>query len=107
MSRIDCPTKSRKHLAKLCDIKVVPPRAEWRQIFFREPEQSHRRREPLSMLRMGRMLKVFLQMDKRARRLDQPFEILGVLRRDSLAEPNLFQDIVRFIITLLIPAAEK
>ena len=46
-------------------------------------------------------------MDERAGRLDEAFEILRVLRRDRIVQPHLFQNIVRLVITLLVPALEK
>ena len=41
-----------------------------RQIFFREPEEPHGRRQSLPMFRMGRMFELLLQMDERAGGLD-------------------------------------
>ena len=61
----------------------MPFLAERRQILFRQPEQTHRGRESSSVLRMRGMFEMLLQMDERAGGLDQPFEILGVLRRRS------------------------
>jgi hypothetical protein len=107
MSGIDRAAISRKHFAKPRDIEVVPPWIEWRQILFRESKQSHGRGETPSVFRVGRMFVMFLQMHERPRRLDQPLEILGVLRRDGFSEPNLFQDIVRLIVPLFVPAPEK
>jgi hypothetical protein len=46
-------------------------------------------------------------MNKGAGSLDQALEILGVVGRGRLLEPNLLEDIVRLIITLLVPAAKK
>jgi len=59
------------------------------------------------MFRMRRMLEMFLEMNERARGLDQSFEILRILRRDRIVQPYLFQDIVRLVVTLLVPALEK
>ena len=59
------------------------------------------------MFRMRRMFELLLQMNKRAGGLNQPFEILRVVRRDRLPEPDLLENIVRFIVTLLVPALEK
>src|SRR3977135_4024082 len=84
MTRIDSTAIARKHFTNLGDIEVVPPRIEWRQIPFREPEQPHGWSQPLSVLRVGRMLVMFLQMDERPRRLGQRLEILRVLRSDGL-----------------------
>jgi hypothetical protein len=44
-------------------------------------------------------------MHKSARRLDQSFEVIRVLRFGP--QPEMLQDIVRFVVALLIPAAEK
>src|SRR4051794_10286335 len=97
----------RQHLAKLRQIQVMSSIAEWRQILFREPEQTHCGPEPFPVFRMFRMLELLLQMDKRARGLDESFEILRVLRRDRVMQPNLLQNIVRFVIALLVPTLKK
>ncbi|MEY2558070.1 MAG: hypothetical protein QOE34_1495, partial [Verrucomicrobiota bacterium] len=78
MSGIDGLTIPRQHLAKLCYVQVVPLRPKRRQVFFREPEQSDRRGEPLPVFWMGRMLEMLLQMNERARGLDQALEKLRV-----------------------------
>jgi hypothetical protein len=44
-------------------------------------------------------------MDKAARRLNQAFEVIRILR--SRPHPEMLEHIVGFVITLLIPAAEK
>ncbi len=44
-------------------------------------------------------------MDKAARGLDQALEIVRVFR--FRPQPEMLEDIVRFVVTLLIPAAEK
>src|SRR4029077_16093470 len=44
-------------------------------------------------------------MDERARRLNQPFEEICIGR--IRFEPKLLEDIVRLIITLLVPALKK
>ena len=54
---------------------------------------------------MRRLLKILLQMNKCARRLDQPFEKNRVNQLG--VEPDLFEYIVRFIIPLFVPALEK
>jgi len=51
------------------------------------------------------MFEVLLQMNKRARRLDQSLEEICVGR--FTVEPKLFQDIVRFVILLFVPAMKK
>src|SRR3954470_1675915 len=78
-----------------------------RKILLREPKQSHGRPEPFAVFRMGWMLELFLQMDECASRLNEPFKILRVLGRGRIMEPDLFEHVVRFIIPLLVPTAEK
>jgi hypothetical protein len=51
------------------------------------------------------MLKIFLEMNKRARRLNEPFEKVGIAR--ICFQPQLLQNIVRFVIALFIPAVKK
>jgi len=50
------------------------------------------------------MLEILLQMHKRARSLDEPFE--KVVVGGVGVEPNLLEHIVGFIIELLVPATE-
>ena len=51
------------------------------------------------------MLKIFLEMNECAGRLDQAFEKIGIAR--SCFQPKLLEDIVRFIIALFIPAMKE
>jgi hypothetical protein len=51
------------------------------------------------------MLKMLLQMNKRASRLDQPFKEVGIRRVG--VKPKLFQDIMRFVVLLFVPATKK
>jgi hypothetical protein len=48
------------------------------------------------------MFEIMLKMDESARRLDQAFEEIVVLR--IFIQPKLLQNIVRLIVTLLVPA---
>ena len=57
------------------------------------------------MLSMRRMFEVLLQMNECASGLNQSFEIIGIGRFG--AEPELFQEIVRLIVLLLVPASKK
>jgi hypothetical protein len=57
------------------------------------------------MLRVRWMFEVLLQMNKRAGRLDQSLEEICVGR--FTVEPKLFQDIVRFVVLLFVPAMKK
>ncbi len=54
---------------------------------------------------MGWMREIFLEMNEGARRLDEPFEKLVVIRIG--VQPKLLEDIVRFVIPLFIPALKK
>lgn len=56
------------------------------------------------MLRVCRLLEVSLEMNERARRLDQSFE--KIIIAGSGIEPNLFEDIMRFVVTLVVPASK-
>ena len=57
------------------------------------------------MLGVRRMLKSLLKMNEGAGGLNQSFEKIGI-RRFGL-EPKLFQDIVRLIVLLFVPATKK
>jgi hypothetical protein len=99
---IDLPTKQREEIA---NFETVPPRRIGRKIFLRQSEESRCRVEPTPILRMSWPPILLLQMDKAARRLNKPLEVIGVLRPG--AQPEVLQDIVRFVITLLVPATKK
>ena len=75
------------------------------QIIFRQAKQPDGRRQAPCVFGMRRMLEVLLQMNKCARRLDQPLEKNRVNQLG--VEPDLLEHIVRFIITLFVPALEK
>ena len=57
------------------------------------------------MLRVRRMLESLLKMNERAGRLNQPLEEVSIRRFG--AEPKLFQDIVRVVVALFVPATKK
>ena len=57
------------------------------------------------MLRVRRMFEVLLKMNERPGGLNQSFEIIGVWR--FRIEPKLFQDVVRLIVLLFVPATKK
>ena len=50
-------------------------------------------------------LVLLLQVDEPAGRLDEPFEIVRVLR--FRPQPEMLEDVVRFVIALLIPAPKE
>jgi len=59
----------------------------------------------MAVLRMGWMLEMFLEMNEGARRLDEPFEKLVVIRIGI--QPKLLENIVGFVIPLLVPTLKK
>jgi hypothetical protein len=46
-------------------------------------------------------------MDEGTGGLDQALEVLGVLGADGTLKPDLFENVVRFIIALLVPTLKK
>jgi hypothetical protein len=89
---------------KGCNIESVTDRHERCQIFFGERKKSHGRFQAPAMLWMRGMLKILFQMNKRTGRLNQPLEKIVISR--VFVEPDLFKDVVRFVIALLVPALE-
>lgn len=75
-----------------------------RQVFLSQREKPHRRTQTTAVLGMRWMFEIFLQMDKCARGLDQPLKKIVVGCVGS--EPEMLQDIVRFVVTLFVPAAK-
>jgi hypothetical protein len=57
------------------------------------------------MLRVRRVLEIFLEMNESTRRLNEAFEKIVVIRIG--VQPKLLEHIVRLIITLLVPALKK
>src|SRR5437879_13713824 len=80
-------------------------RTEFRQVFFRQLEEFNGRAQTPAVLCVRWVFKVLLEMDESARRLNQSFEEIVVL--GVAIQPKLFQHIVRFVVTLLVPAAKK
>ena len=85
----------------------MPLFSKRRQVLFRQPEQADRRPEPLPMFRVGRMFELLLQMNKSAGGLDQALKVLRVGGSSRRLEPDLLENIVGFIVTLLVPAVKK
>ena len=80
-------------------------RTEFRQVFFRQLEEFNGRAQTPAVLCVRWMFEVLLKMDESACRLNQSFEEIVVL---SVAiQPKLFQHIVRFVVTLFIPATKE
>ncbi len=80
-------------------------RTEFRQVFFRQLEEFNGRAQTPAVLCVRWMFEVLLEMDEGACRLNQSFEEIVVL--GVAIQPKLFQHIVRFVVTLLVPAAKK
>src|ERR1051326_6297037 len=96
---------SAQELEKILHIKAMSHRAEGREIFCREPEQSHRRIQSPPIFRVRRPCVLLLQMHEPAGGLDQSLEKIRVVRFRS--QPKMLEHVVRFIIALLIPALEE
>ena len=96
-----------EHFPELHQIEFVPLRTQRLQILLRQAEQTNCGTQPPPMFRMGRMFELLLQMDESAGGLDQAFEILRVGGGCRLLEPNLLENIVSLVVTLLIPATKK
>ena len=79
-------------------------RYESGQIAFCQFEQSYGRSQAPFVFGVGWMLEIFLQVDKRAGGLDQSFKKTVVGR--VTVEPKLLEHVVRFVVTLLIPATK-
>lgn len=77
---------------------------EWAKIFVGQFEQSHRRPQTAAVFGVGGVFEIFLQMDKRPRRLDQSLEKVVVLSVGI--QPEMLEHIMRFVVALLIPAAK-
>lgn len=80
-------------------------RRENRQVFLCQFEELNGWPQTPTVFRVRWLLEVFLQMHKRAGRLNQAFE--KIIVRGVVVEPELFQNIVSLVIALLVPAAEE
>ena len=80
-------------------------RTEFRQVFFRQLEEFNGRAQTPAVLCVRWVFEVLSEMDESARGLNQSFEEIVVL--GVAIQPKLFQHIVRFVVTLLVPAAKK
>ena len=96
-----------EHFPELRQIELVPLRTHGCQVFFREAEQPNGRSQPASMFRMSWMFELLLQMHKSAGGLNQAFEILRIFGSRRLLEPDLLENIVRLVVSLLVPAVKE
>src|SRR5436853_6858958 len=79
-------------------------RAERSEVFFRQLKQAHGRAQTPAVFRVGRVLEIFLKMDERARSLDQALK--EIIVASVGIEPEMFQYIVRFVVTLIVPTSK-
>lgn len=86
-------------------VEAVTRRRERSEILGGETKEPQSGRKPATVDAMRRKFEVLLQMHERARGLDKSFEIGGIVR--SRLQPEMFEDVVRFVIALLVPASEK
>src|SRR6202035_3041724 len=88
-----------KQTEKGPDVERMMARTERREILLRQFEEPYRWAQAPAVFCMGRVFKIFLEMNERARRLDQSFkEIIVVTVR---VEPKMFEHIVRFVVALV------
>lgn len=80
-------------------------RREARQVFFRQLKEFHGGTQTPAVFCVCWVFEIFLQMDERARSLNQSFEKIVVVA--IAIEPNLLQNVVRLVVTLFVPAAKK
>ena len=101
------PRMATEHFPECRQSERVPLHTQRLQIPFRQAEQPNGRSQTTSMLGMGRMFELLLQMDESAGGLDQAFEILRIVGGRGPLEPDLLENIVRFVVSLLVPAMKK
>ncbi len=99
---VDLPAEQTE---KTFDVESVPRRGEGREIFLRQTKQAHRWIHPPPVFRVGRPRMLLLQMDETTRGLDQPLEVIRLLRLRP--QPEMLQDVVRVVVALLVPTAKK
>lgn len=79
-------------------------RRELAQILLGQFKQTYCWPQSPAVFRMFRVLEIFLQMNEGAGGLDQAFEKIVIGR--IFLQPNLFQDVVRLVVLLLVPTLE-
>ncbi len=80
-------------------------RGEARQVLFRQLEELYSRAQAPAVFCVRWVFEILFQMHERARGLDQSFEKIIVI--GVAIEPNLLQNVVRLVVTLLVPTAKK
>ena len=104
LRRNNCVNLPPQQLKKTGHIKLMSRRFIRSEIFFRELKEPHRWVHPAPVLWVRWPLVLLLQMHKATRGLDQPLEIICVVR--FRAQPEMLEDVVRFVVALLIPTAK-
>lgn len=61
--------------------------------------------QPTAVLRVGGTQELLLEMDEGSRQLNQPF-VKGVIRT-AIAEPEIFEYVVRLVVALVVEAREE
>ena len=80
-------------------------RGEAGQIFLRQLKELNRRPQTPAMFCVGRVLEIFLKMHERTGSLDQALEKIIIVA--IAVQPNLFQNVVRLVVAMLIPAPKE
>ena len=96
---------SAQKLAQRADIQSVVLWGETGKVARSEPKQTYGGRQAPAMLRVQWIFEALLKVNEGAGRLDQPFKEIYVAR--IALQPKLFEDIVRFVITLFVPALKE
>lgn len=87
---------------KRSHVELVMPRSVWREILFRQFEESDRRPQASAVFCMRWVFEIFLEMNESTRSLDQALEknvVVGVA-----IEPKMLEHIVGFVVALIVPA---
>ena len=88
-----------------CDVEAMMRGGKGRDVFYAEREEARGGAEAASIFGVIGPEMLFLQMNEGTGDLDEAFEegVVGAFR----AQPELFEDIVRFVVFAAIEAGEK
>ena len=87
------------------NIECMVSRGEGRQVLFRQLEELNGRAQAPAVFCVRWVLEILLEMNEGAGGLNQSFEEIVVVA--IAVQPNLFQNVMRFVVTLFVPAAKK
>ena len=93
-----------RETADASHVELKMHRPIWMEVFYTEPEKANSRVKPATIFRVFRAKKLLLEMYKSTSHLDQSFEKKIILV--SALEPQVLQDIMRFIVLTCIEAGE-